>query len=114
MQLPAAPPQQADAAVEELARWVEWLVEAYSIEHWPECWKSHPGLVLEAAALQQWHAAAKVGGAAANELFLWHDGLARFRDRLGLWVRRCAGGCSRSDLGRRDAPSSEDVARRPA
>lgn len=88
-----SPPTTAEADAAALARWVEKLVVSYELEHFPDCWRAHPGLVMELAALQQWQQSAAAEGAAGNELFLWHDGLDRLRGRLGRWVRLCAGAC---------------------
>ena len=81
----------AEALIDELAPWVDELVSNYEIEDWPECWRAHRGLVFEIVALHQWKLSC--AGGAANELFLWHDGLARFRDRLKAYSRKCAAGC---------------------
>lgn len=92
----------ADAMIDELAPWIDELVANYEIDEWPECWRAHRGLVMEVAALHQWKMGCANG--AANDLFLWHDGLDRFRDRLGRYVRKCAGGC----VSARREPTDED------
>lgn len=78
---------------DELVSWVAQLVATYEIEHLPECWLNHRGLGMELAALRRWQAVAMSDEAGAGDWFAWHDGLGRFRDRLGGVVRRCAGGC---------------------
>lgn len=65
-----------------LRAWVDWLIVAYElVDEWPECWYRHKAAVNELLALQQWHAAALGEQPAASQLALWHDGLARVRDR---------------------------------
>ena len=97
----------ADPLITELEPWVTELVANYEIENWPDCWRSHRGLVVETAALREWKLACSGQGVAANELFIWHDGLGRFRDRLAPLVRKCAGSCSAGASTAVPAPSRQ-------
>jgi hypothetical protein len=65
-----------------LRAWVDWLVVAYELlDEWPECWYRHMGAVNELLALQRWHASALTDEPPGSQLALWHDGLARVRER---------------------------------
>lgn len=51
---PALSPAEAAAAMAELAEWVQWLANRYSIGalRIPDCWASHGDLVEELSALR--------------------------------------------------------------
>jgi hypothetical protein len=90
---PADPPRSGEAGSDSavpsqlslllsLRAWVDWLVAAYALfDEWPECWYRHMGAVNELLALQRWHASALIEEPPGSQLALWHDGLARVRER---------------------------------
>lgn len=51
---PALSPDEAAAALAELAEWVQWLANRYALtaRHIPDCWASHGALVEELSALR--------------------------------------------------------------
>jgi hypothetical protein len=75
--------------------WVDWFVDRYQLtEEIPYCWYRHPPLVEELTALAAaWHAAYDDNGVPDGPL-LWHERLARARDRLRGWddATRCRNG----------------------
>lgn len=87
--------EMSDAArVADVRHWVEWLIPAYEIAEWPDCWASHSALVREVEALRRWQIYTLDPKAASAEAFQWHEGLGRFRLRLRVVNRQCTGGCA--------------------
>ncbi|WIM99992.1 hypothetical protein ACTOB_003666 [Actinoplanes oblitus] len=78
-----------------LIDWVGWLVDRYEIaEEIPACWHRHGPLVEELTALAAgWHTAYD-DQARGDEPLIWHERLARARDRLRGWddFTRCRNG----------------------
>lgn len=78
-----------------LIDWVGWFVDRYEIaEEIPACWYRHGPLVEELTALAAgWHTAYD-DNARGDEPLIWHERLARARDRLREWddFTRCRNG----------------------
>ncbi|MFF5085339.1 hypothetical protein ACFY36_50570 [Actinoplanes sp. NPDC000266] len=78
-----------------LIGWVDWFVDRYQLaEEIPACWYQHPPLVEELTALAAaWHACYG-DDALADGPLLWHERLARARERLRGWddATRCRNG----------------------
>ncbi|WP_436528248.1 hypothetical protein [Actinoplanes sp. HUAS TT8] len=78
-----------------LIDWVDWLVDRYEIaEEIPACWYRHGPLLEELTALAAgWHTAYH-DQARGDEPLIWHERLARARERLRGWddFTRCRNG----------------------
>ena len=78
-----------------LIDWVGWFVDRYQVaEEIPACWPQHPPLVEELTALAAaWHSCYD-DNAHPDGPLLWHERLARSRDRLRGWddYTRCRNG----------------------
>ncbi|MEU4239682.1 hypothetical protein [Actinoplanes sp. NPDC026619] len=78
-----------------LIDWVGWFVDRYQIaEEVPACWAQHPPLIEELTALAAaWHSSYD-DNAHPDGPLLWHERLARSRDRLRGWddYTRCRNG----------------------
>jgi hypothetical protein len=78
-----------------LIDWIGWFADRYQIaEEIPACWPEHPPLVEELTALAAaWHTCYD-DTAHPDGPLLWHERLARARDRLRGWddYTRCRNG----------------------
>jgi len=77
----------ARAAQQELAAWVPWLVNTYSLHDYINpCWPRHDGIAEELAGIYlAWLAAWSKKGD-DNSIVTWHEQLARLRPRLSDWT----------------------------
>lgn len=77
-------------ALEELADWVNWVVDRYALDHRtiPPCWDEHGALVEELSALRvAWLAAFGITGRPEAPLD-WQNNFAVARQRLSDWASR--------------------------
>lgn len=92
---------QTEDALDELADWVLWALDRYSLDRRviPECWDNHGALVEELSALRTaWIAAFCITGPPGAPLD-WHQQFDAARQRLSDWASRtgCRPGEHRPD-----------------
>lgn len=83
-------PGEAQEAMVDLADWVGWLVERYSLDARtvPPCWDYHGALVEELSALRISWITAQTTVATGDMPLQWHQAFALSRQRLADWVSR--------------------------
>lgn len=92
----------AGSAWDQLAGWVDWLIERYRLEDTlPVCWYRHGAMVDELDALRAaWTAAYTTPGARPNDAAAWMALLAGALTRIREWDRHgCAAGTHRDSPG---------------
>lgn len=81
---------QTEDALDELADWVVWAIERYSLDHRivPPCWDNHGALIEELSALRTaWIAAYCITGR-PDAALAWHHQFEAARRRLSDWAAR--------------------------
>jgi hypothetical protein len=81
---------QTEDALDELADWVLWAIERYSLDRRvvPECWDNHGGLIEELSALRTAWIAAYCITAPPGAPLEWHQHFDAARQRLSDWSAR--------------------------
>ena len=81
---------EAHARLEELADWISWLLERYTLDYRtiPPCWASHGALVEELSALRTGWLTAYAQDARGDAPLHWHTDFAAARQRLTDWTAR--------------------------
>jgi hypothetical protein len=75
---------EAHARLEELADWISWLLQRYTLDYRtiPPCWASHGALVEELSALRTGWLTAYAQDARGDAPLHWHTDFAAARQRL--------------------------------
>ena len=94
---------EVQARYEELADWISWLIERYTLDHRtiPPCWARHGALVEELSALRTGWLTNYAQDARGDAPLHWHTDFAAARQRLTDWTART--GCRPGE--HRPAPS---------
>lgn len=92
--IPVCWPMLADAERaargQELADWVNWVVDRYALDHRaiPPCWSQHGALLEELSSLRTAWLTAYSEDSGGDAPLRWHAEFAAARQRLSDWVAR--------------------------
>jgi hypothetical protein len=81
---------QTEDALDELADWVHWAIDRYTLDHRtvPPCWDNHGALIEELSALRTAWIGAFCITARPDAPLAWHHQFQVARQRLSDWASR--------------------------